>query len=370
MSKHTKFFVLLVSLNIFAATSWSQAQVWPGDVNNNGEVNALDWVMVHNALGAFGPARPIAEQGAEWEEKTLDVLWGITFPGTTIDMAFADCNGDGVVNFEDIFAIDNNYLQEHGVISEDPISTGTAEVDPPLFFVESIFDPFPEGFVLYSDIYLGTEEIPVSEFNGITFDLVYNPEHVCCVDFIGPSGEFPDWGNFFLETFQAVAVEDNRIHVAISTFGPETIIDASGMIGSLFIVIEDDVLGMQIEEVETLVSIENVTLTGDNFGNPSPVVNDSLSITIVGNPLSNEEVLPAASIELFPNPISDWVRVESIINIEQVEIYNTLGQLVFNKEMNQPRLSTSLDLSHLDNGTYVMKVFSDNGFVTKKIIIQ
>ncbi len=367
MSKLAKSFFLLVCLNIFAPTAWSQ--VWPGDVNNNGEVNALDWVMVHNALGLFGPPREVVEQGISWEEKILEP-WGITFPGTTIDMAFADCNGDGVVNFEDTHGIHENYLQTHGLVINDQVSSGEAEVDPPLFFDENTFNPFPEGFTLFSALYLGTEEIPVSSFNGISFDIVFNPDYVLAIDFLGSSGQSSGWDNFFLEFFQPNFIEDNRISVAISTFGQETIINGSGMIGSVFIVIEDDVLGMEIQEVETLVSIENVILTGDDFSSPSPVVNDSLSITIVSNPLSNDDILPSSNLEVFPNPINDWVQIKSIVNIERVEMYNTIGQMVYQKKIEQPTLNTTIDLPHIDKGTYLLKVFSEKGFSTKKIVIH
>lgn len=71
---------------------------------------------------------------------------------------------------------------------------------------------------------------------------------------------------------------------------------------------------------------------------------------------------------LYPNPTSSVLNVEmnGINKNTTIELYNTIGELVFNENLGDT--TKSLDLQHLSSGIYFMKVQSDNQFVIKKII--
>ena len=121
-----KIFGLLVFL-LFIAPSANCQTVWPGDVNNNGIVNNVDYLYWGYSYGMVGAPRMLSEQGINFEEKTVDTPWGINLPGLAIDASFADCNGNGFVgDFEDEAAIINeNYGLTHGVVNPDNIEVGT-----------------------------------------------------------------------------------------------------------------------------------------------------------------------------------------------------------------------------------------------------
>jgi hypothetical protein len=71
-------------------------------------------------------------------------------------------------------------------------------------------------------------------------------------------------------------------------------------------------------------------------------------------------------IELFPNPSNGLVFVKTTIKTE-LEIFSLIGQKVFEEKLNSSR---SLDLSFLNNGTYIIKITQNKNIQTQKLIIQ
>ncbi len=67
---------------------------------------------------------------------------------------------------------------------------------------------------------------------------------------------------------------------------------------------------------------------------------------------------------IYPNPTTDKLYINQIDNLKKVEVINMNGQLVFSKENN---LET-IDVSHLQNGVYFLKVYAQNGSTAKKFI--
>jgi hypothetical protein len=73
----------------------------------------------------------------------------------------------------------------------------------------------------------------------------------------------------------------------------------------------------------------------------------------------------ANAFTIAPNPVNDIATINVTNNqvIESVVVVNTLGQTVMQGK------STTVDMSSLQSGVYMVKVFFDNGqAATKKII--
>ena len=68
----------------------------------------------------------------------------------------------------------------------------------------------------------------------------------------------------------------------------------------------------------------------------------------------------------FPNPVTDVINITSNINLDKVELYNLLGNLVLKTETN----TNSIDVTNLSSGIYLITVYSGNERVVKKISIQ
>jgi hypothetical protein len=78
------------------------------------------------------------------------------------------------------------------------------------------------------------------------------------------------------------------------------------------------------------------------------------------------ELLEADKVIIFPNPSSALINVSLPANIEiqQLNLYNTMGQLVSNSQ------TQLLDVSALPNGVYILSVETSIGSVNKRVIIN
>ena len=70
------------------------------------------------------------------------------------------------------------------------------------------------------------------------------------------------------------------------------------------------------------------------------------------------------NFNVYPNPANDIVNIQTEDSIKNVSIYNILGKLVFsdNKE--------TLNTSNLNAGIYLIKVTTDKGIGTSKLVIK
>ena len=79
----------------------------------------------------------------------------------------------------------------------------------------------------------------------------------------------------------------------------------------------------------------------------------------------DNEIL-AEGLNLYPNPVSDKLIIDSKIPIEKVEIFNILGQkeIVINSDFK------SIQLNDLTRGFYIIKIYSEKGTTVRKLIKQ
>jgi pectate lyase len=80
---------------------------------------------------------------------------------------------------------------------------------------------------------------------------------------------------------------------------------------------------------------------------------------------SVEEEAASGKLILYPNPVSSELNIDSDKAIQKVEVYNLAGSLLNVQNGN----NTSIDMSNLANGSYLVKVHTENS-VTSKIIIK
>ena len=71
---------------------------------------------------------------------------------------------------------------------------------------------------------------------------------------------------------------------------------------------------------------------------------------------------------VYPNPAKDIVTVQSSFKVKEIEIHNTLGQVVLRKEGSQ-NIET-IDVSNLQSGAYIVRIKTQRGFANKKILIE
>lgn len=101
-----------------------------------------------------------------------------------------------------------------------------------------------------------------------------------------------------------------------------------------------------------------LALPGANF-----MFNGSVFNSISGRVISSiSNIESKDKISIYPNPAQEIINIESEENIDQVSIYNMLGQPVYlSNTIQKSRLKTKqIDISLLDAGTYVMLIKSVN----------
>jgi hypothetical protein len=86
------------------------------------------------------------------------------------------------------------------------------------------------------------------------------------------------------------------------------------------------------------------------------------------NTTMSSDSFTASKVKLYPNPTSNVLNIESLGTIQTISVYNVLGQEVINKALNST--STSLDVSSLNSGIYVVKTVVDGVTSSTKFIKQ
>lgn len=84
------------------------------------------------------------------------------------------------------------------------------------------------------------------------------------------------------------------------------------------------------------------------------------------NTVLSSDSFNVSSVKLYPNPTSNILNIEANGNVQNVIVYNVLGQEVMNRETNGT--SISLDVSSFNNGIYVIKTLIDGNVSSTKFI--
>jgi hypothetical protein len=72
------------------------------------------------------------------------------------------------------------------------------------------------------------------------------------------------------------------------------------------------------------------------------------------------------NISLYPNPAKDDLFISSDSPIEKIEIYNLSGLRI----LAEANFAKKIDVSHLANGIYFVRIYSESAVVTQKIIVK
>lgn len=339
--------------------------VWPGDINNNGEVNHIDLLYLGVAYNHVGEERN--QQNGNWGAFLIpDTLWEYDY-FNGLNYCYADCNGDGVVNFFDQTVIEDNYGLSHGTIEDDLSPVGAIDgLDPEVHFgINTIL--VEEGQTVTIPIRLGTDANPVSAFHGAAFTLSYNSDYI-----VDGSLAFNFTGNWVgTSAFQPVlSIQKEKefldeIEIAITkTDGSSE--QASGIIGSVsFVIIGDvpDVIEEPVLEIEGVFSV-------DEFLDVSPMLGDQLFIEILTN---EEEVIAGVEeVNLYPNPASNGlfnIEIPQSLEIEGLGLYDVSGK-EYKIESSKNDNIIEVIMGDIPLGVYILELETNVGVFHKKIFIS
>ena len=90
---------------------------------------------------------------------------------------------------------------------------------------------------------------------------------------------------------------------------------------------------------------------------------DTGNVTNMSNILSGVDDQNQLDISIYPNPTSDMLNIDGNYTQLKVVIYNVLGKEILNKS-----IINNIDISHLDNGVYILQLLDGLKLITRKII--
>ncbi|MCB0636373.1 MAG: hypothetical protein KDC54_07130, partial [Lewinella sp.] len=167
LTRSTIFALLLLAL----CSPLHSQSIWPGDINNNGRVNGVDWLYWGLGNQQTGPVRPGAS--LSWEAQPMGSPWGNQFP-TGNNYAYADVDGNGVINMSDAQGIATNFGLSHGLGVPDNYPTAAANA-PAITLERGEPTAMPEEIAKVG-FALGSADRPLENLYGLTFVLEYPPK--------------------------------------------------------------------------------------------------------------------------------------------------------------------------------------------------
>ena len=89
---------------------------------------------------------------------------------------------------------------------------------------------------------------------------------------------------------------------------------------------------------------------------------------LYGSVGENEITASSSQINVYPNPAVDYVTVASGNDIENIEIFNTVGQKVFNQ--NDLENNITINTIGFESGIYFVRIKTAEGYQTQKLSIK
>jgi hypothetical protein len=77
----------------------------------------------------------------------------------------------------------------------------------------------------------------------------------------------------------------------------------------------------------------------------------------------------ANTVSVYPNPAQTFINIQSASVVSDVELYDIAGRLV-KKETNLGQYQLRLDLNNLSKGVYSVKVTTEKGIISKKVVLH
>lgn len=360
---------LLFSMVLTVSLGPLTGQVWPGDVNNNGIVNGVDLLYLGTVYGLTGPAR--AEVETNWSEQPLIEAWGSFFPNG-VNHAFADCNGDGVVDADDIEeALKDNIGETHPGSGEADYNNGLQSLDIPVSLSPSV--SFDNGdLILKIGVSLGNEDFAVQDFYGIALQLSYTSSLIDEADFSFALTE-DSWIDGPAQENSAVLFEeDDDAHtaeLAITLTDPSQRRSGLGRIGEFSIVMEDIIVGLIRDTMS--IQIDSITLLNAAFSKIA-VVPDTISFILSEDQLILSDEAPPATqspnVQLYPNPNQGQFLIKADEPIENIRVFDLLGRRVPSHIFLLGSGRFSVEMPKAPPGTYMVSGRTANATFTKKVI--
>lgn len=338
----TSIFTVVDSCNVYVPN------VWPGDCNYDLTANMADALHIGLAYGATGATRPAATNG--WYAQPM-TDWSQNY--VNCNYKHGDTNGDGVIDVNDTLAISLNYGLNHPyqfeVLNPAPATAPTLELD-------CTVDTVGLQTLVQINVLLGNSTIPVDSLYGISFRIT-SESGLIDTNLTAINANTSWLGNqgndmfTFQKHFQSSAIVDfTEVRNDLINVN-----NGSGNIATLFIVTTDNLSGIAVCDF-TLSDVTAVTVSQEylqlNLVNDSLVIDPSVPAGLI-------ETEPTAQLNVYPNPASETIIVETSEVVKEIEIFDLTGRRVLGVSPTSNR--TVINTIELPQGTYNLKCTNNTG---------
>ena len=177
----------------------------------------------------------------------------------------------------------------------------------------------------------------------------------------------PEYYDFFLERYCIVLDYFNESYLDTG------ISSDSAMIRPYLV--NDLYSDYTISDFDQNINNTYMTFTGikEFINQRSSEINNSLTLlgvdcsSVINDLGVNEEVNDA--IHVYPNPVNGNLWIQSNIAVSKLALFNSVGQNIFQIDLKHEHFS-QIDMSDFTPGYYVLRLESNNGIHTKKLIIE
>ena len=94
--------------------------------------------------------------------------------------------------------------------------------------------------------------------------------------------------------------------------------------------------------------------------NVKVVATDTTSVSVGETSLAN--------VSLYPNPAKDRVRIQSSQTIQSMALYGIKGEMLESRPVNTKEME--LPLEGYSKGVYFIRLLTDDGVITKKLVVK
>lgn len=343
--------------------------VYPGDANGDHVSNMYDLLGIGIGYTTNGAPRPNAtndwtpQMASNWPEST----------GDGVNYKHIDCDGNGNINEFDPGIILTHYT---------PLDTLALPVneDLPVVYVDFAQDTIeidpanPTPVSITGELKVANPAHPIFNFYGLALAVEY-PEfvnHNTSANYVGEQ--------FFGQTNYILWLQKNNFSRKQIDLGfvQKTGNGAAGFGKLATLNFQSDIIIIIDigDRTESNLIPFAVKLTGVKAIDPNgiqkeltlPAMQDTVWIKLKETISTTEGEVGSTSLRLMPNPATEKVAVvvPADERIERLEVYNTLGQRVFE----QTGDVRDLDVASWIKGAYEVKAFTAKRIISGKLLVQ
>ncbi|MCI5057458.1 MAG: T9SS type A sorting domain-containing protein [Flavobacteriales bacterium] len=356
--------LLLLREDTLPKLTMNPDSVFPGDANNDGVANMLDFLTIGQHFGQKGFSR--ASSSILWVGQP-SINWFDTIHNGQ-NMKHVDCDGNGIIDFVDTTAVLFNYSLTHNKTGE--LFSNFSTINPPIS-VEAITDTSGTGDDAGITIKIGDLSTVVDSAYGISISLSFQDDMIQDGSFgIDASSSWLGDPNTNMMTAVYEHTGSGQVDIGLTRYDLQNVA-GHGPVFDLIFKVEDqlpngDTAGVVVFD---LVNIDIKTVVDTGVAVSIDSANwDSVNVKddpiVVGTQMNSH-----FDFRIWPNPSNDYINIFSNSrNNQEIQILNLLGKSVYATQ-NTKDLER-IDISGFESGTYFIKISEDQNLLKTVLLIK